>query len=377
MNTMKKFFVFLISACAVYSHTAATNVTHSYHCLQADTAVEPYYILSIDGGGVRGVIPIEVLMMLEEELGANVVEIFDEIVGTSTGGIIALASSLPSDEDPTKPKYSASDIQDLYEQMASHVFTSSTYYKIKTGWGADGPKYPSPHDVLYALVGDVRLDQLIANKVLVTSVDALTENLVLFTNTPETTDILFDRNIEVITLPPNIAVCDAVEATSAAPTYFPSKVLGEFNLLDGGVAINNPAQLASFLALNRVDKNRPIVVLSLGTGVDKTAPIKKKETLDWGWMQWAALINEYFLDSASVVANEQLLSLAENNPERFSYIRFQVTLDTPEEGELDNAAPENLLHLRALAHTTFQDFLDNQGGREALIEPLKRKLHRN
>src|SRR5206468_4282813 len=101
-------------------------------------------------------------------------------VGTSTGGIIALASSIPSDEDPTKPKYRASDIQNLYEQMASQVFTSSTYYKIKTAWGADGPKYPSPHDVLHSLVGDVQLKELVANKVIVTSLDALTETIIFF-----------------------------------------------------------------------------------------------------------------------------------------------------------------------------------------------------
>ena len=82
-------------------------------------------VLSIDGGGIRGIIPGKILQRLEDLTGKPIAESFDVISGTSTGGILALGLSVPGDDG--KPKYSASQISGLYERNASEIFDASYF----------------------------------------------------------------------------------------------------------------------------------------------------------------------------------------------------------------------------------------------------------
>lgn len=78
-------------------------------------------ILSIDGGGIRGIIPGQVLIALEEKLktksknkNAKISDFFDLIAGTSTGDILACAYLCPSEKDKSKPEFSAEEVVNLY-----------------------------------------------------------------------------------------------------------------------------------------------------------------------------------------------------------------------------------------------------------------------
>ena len=71
-------------------------------------------VLSIDGGGIRGIIPAMVIHYLETQTGRPALELFDLVAGTSTGGIIGLGLALPSFTHSQQPRFSAKELADLY-----------------------------------------------------------------------------------------------------------------------------------------------------------------------------------------------------------------------------------------------------------------------
>ena len=81
-------------------------------------------ILSISGGGIRGIIPAIILSHIEKHVGKPISKCFDLIAGTSTGGIIATLLSVPENN---KPKYSASQVVELYKQFGTQVFKKIYY----------------------------------------------------------------------------------------------------------------------------------------------------------------------------------------------------------------------------------------------------------
>ena len=94
-------------------------------------------ILSIDGGGIRGIIPGMILVALEDKLkresknpDAAIVDYFDFFAGTSTGGILTCLLLCPSDTDPLRPRFSAREALDLYLQHGNEIFKMS-FFKIK------------------------------------------------------------------------------------------------------------------------------------------------------------------------------------------------------------------------------------------------------
>ncbi|MBV5349850.1 patatin-like phospholipase family protein, partial [bacterium] len=87
----------------------------------------PFRILSIDGGGVKGIIPAMVLHELEQISKRPVAELFDLVIGTSTGGILALGLTAPQDGDGKhriyKPRYSAADMVRFYQEECVGIFS--------------------------------------------------------------------------------------------------------------------------------------------------------------------------------------------------------------------------------------------------------------
>ncbi|KAM0014207.1 putative patatin-like phospholipase domain, Acyl transferase/acyl hydrolase/lysophospholipase [Helianthus debilis subsp. tardiflorus] len=91
-------------------------------------------VLSIDGGGVRGLIPITILEFLEEELqkldgeDARIADYFDIIAGTSTGGLISAMLALP--DENMRPLFTAKGIKDFYLHMCPKIFPLDWWYVI-------------------------------------------------------------------------------------------------------------------------------------------------------------------------------------------------------------------------------------------------------
>lgn len=338
-------------------------------------AKSPYVIVALDGGGVRGKASLAALKLIEKELGTHLIKAVDCIAGVSTGGIIAAALSCPSASDPTAPRYTAEDVDDLYDNLAERVFSRSLWDKVSSLWGVYTSKYQAPVEVIKGVIGDLPFCASIAKKLLVTSLDLISGQMVYFENcAQEATSEAFlkSKNIRCFRESEGATFCDALLATSAAPTYFPTVPYKNYNLTDGGVADNNPAQLATLLAMNSEAKDRPILVISIGTGRAKHERITTKDQLSWGIVQWISPLIDYFLDSKEDQADVEMNLLAASN-RQVDYVRFQMTLENDEEAQMDNASPANMKRLEELGTTCFQHFLDN-GGRERIIEPLKAKL---
>ena len=79
-------------------------------------------ILTLDGGGIRGILPCAILAELEKRLNKPVSQVFDLMAGTSTGGIIACGLNLPDPGRPGQPKFSAATFGQLYEKDGAKIF---------------------------------------------------------------------------------------------------------------------------------------------------------------------------------------------------------------------------------------------------------------
>ena len=204
-------------------------------------------ILSIDGGGIRGIIPARIVVHIEEEIQritgnerAKIGEYFDMIAGTSTGGILACLYLTPDIPGQNKAKYSAQQALELYVRHGERIFARDFWERIKY-YKIWNEQYPA--DRLQLLLdeyfGDTLLSQLIC-PCLITAYDFYNRRATFFNSVDARCNYgdVKDFLVRHIT-----------RATSAAPTYFePAKVKsqggGVFNLIDGGVFVNNPAMCA-------------------------------------------------------------------------------------------------------------------------------------
>jgi patatin-like phospholipase/acyl hydrolase len=91
-------------------------------------------VLSIDGGGTRGLLPATMLYQLEQETGQSVTDIFDVIVGSATGGIItsAIAAGVRME-----------DIRDIYLKKARFILPSNFFRRIWNPLNLFAPRYPN------------------------------------------------------------------------------------------------------------------------------------------------------------------------------------------------------------------------------------------
>jgi patatin-like phospholipase/acyl hydrolase len=285
-------------------------------------------VLSIDGGGIRGLIPALVLSELERRAGRRTFELFDLIAGTSTGGILACALCAP---DPLP----ATELVKLYEEEGPDIFDRSIFQRVKSAEGLLDEKYDDAalDRALERFLGHKRLAESKPD-LIVPSYDMALPGPYFFKTTkaketPETDD--FPLSV-------------VARATSAAPTNFEPVGAGEKALVDGGVFATNPAMCAVAEVLNREDlRPRDVVLLSLGTG-ERTHKRPFDEIKDWGLAAWARPILNVVFDGVSDAANYQLERVL--TTER--YYRFQVEL-TLASDDLDDASEHNLRDLRRQA----------------------------
>ena len=291
-------------------------------------------VLSIDGGGIRGIIPAIALAELEARAGKPIAELFDLIAGTSTGGIIALALARPGEDGA--PAWSAATLVELYEREGPSIFSRPLGHKVRTIGGLIDEKYPSEglDEALARYLGESRLSESLTN-VLVTAYETERRKPFFFKSAAALADPSRD-----------FSMAAAARATSAAPTYFePARVEAEgtadyFSLVDGGVFATNPAMCA-FAEVRRHRPDAEVVLLSLGTG-QLTRPLPYDDVKDWGLVEWARPILDVVFDGVSDTVDYQLDQLLGDG----RYWRLQVALDGGASDDLDNASAENLRRLK-------------------------------
>lgn len=311
-------------------------------------------ILSIDGGGIRGIIPAQVLAALEKKLrqrcpGCNLIDYFDYFAGTSTGGII-VSSLLCPKKGSSQPKFTSEDICELYEKSGKDIFPeplvniSPIYNEKYSRAGLE--------DILNDKFAKTELKHLL-KPCLITSYDVSGRETFFFRQHRAVRDEGY-----------NYLLSDVCIATSAAPTYFEaakikSKSDVEYTLVDGGVVMNNPV-LGAYSDIRNarltvkkqgedelsVDNLRAkdMFVVSLGTG-----SVKKRYTYeqikDWGQVKWAEPIIDILTSGSSETIDYITRQIFEGTGFNDSYIRLDTKDLQDADPDLDNARPENIRKL--------------------------------
>jgi hypothetical protein len=246
-----------------------------------------FRILSVDGGGIRGLIPALVLAELERRLEAKVggeprvSDYFHLLAGTSTGGLVALSLTTPDPRDRTRPMVSSAELASFYLEDGPRIFRRSALHRLRTLDGLAGPKYALGPlaEAVDRRLGSGRLEHGLRDLV-VTSYDMTAREPYFFKRWRARESE--DRNHPIT---------DAALATSAAPTYFPSHEVGGRALVDGGVFAANPVIAAVVEALKR-ESDEPakldpddLLVLSIGTGLREDG-FGQPEVARWGKLGW-------------------------------------------------------------------------------------------
>jgi patatin-like phospholipase/acyl hydrolase len=309
-------------------------------------------VLSIDGGGIRGLIPATVLSEIEKRTGSRIAELFDLIAGTSTGGILALGLVKPSSADETRPQYAATDLAALYKTEGPRIFARSPWHEVLALDNLLDERYESAgiEAVLKQYFDDVPLSKAVT-ETLVTSYELQTREPWFFARHKAREQEGWDFPMRFV-----------ARATSAAPTYFEPEELKSTTphggLIDGGVFANNPAMCAWVEAKKLHPGPEEVLVVSLGTG-EHTRPIAYKEAKDWGLAHWAKPILDVVFDGVSDTIDHQMTILcreSDNGDPR--YYRFQTELDIGSD-DMDNVTKTNLAALEQKAQQLIHEKTDS------------------
>jgi predicted acylesterase/phospholipase RssA len=233
-----------------------------------------FRILSLDGGGIKGLFPSTVLAELERRYlgGRSIAGYFDLVAGTSTGGIIALGLGAG---------LTAAEITDFYSRRGMEIFPEPTRTPI--GRLRHYLHYRYEPEVLERHLTEILGDKPFGSSVIRLCVPAFEgkHSEVFVFKTPHHPDYKFDR------FEPMVKVA---MATSAAPTYFRPLEHNGYTLVDGGVWANNPVMLAVIEALICFDVSRDqIDILSIGCGEDPYV-VSQAQIDAGGKLAWADVI---------------------------------------------------------------------------------------
>ncbi|MEM6751586.1 MAG: patatin-like phospholipase family protein, partial [Cyanobacteria bacterium P01_C01_bin.38] len=322
----------------------------------------PFRILSLDGGGVRGIVAAKMLADIEKRINRPLNQYFDLIVGTSTGSIVAGGIATGR---------SCEDIVEFFRNKSSIIFPyqglfSPQRFPLLLKYGISAPKYSDNNliQVLQGVFGETRLfDIATSPRLLVISYDTIERNPIIFKSWRP------DKPYG------NVPLWEVCVSSASAPTYFPAhkldkRVIGNvkdasintiifsenestvdgvyenaeiritdgkgsgqvrviknyigsirkamlnrawdripdktstysiktiYSAIDGGVAANNPSSCGIAEALRVGYSPKEISVLSIGTG-DRTRIIPYEKARTWGLFEWAQPIISVLFDGSS------------------------------------------------------------------------------
>lgn len=199
--------------------------------------VDTINILVLTGGGVRGLIPLQVLAELERLTGKKTGELFDFMAGTSTGAINCAIMALP-DASGSGRQFSAADILRDYVSNVRQMFSAPWYHKFLTVFGLFGPRYlpDGKVKVLRNYFGDLTLADLATN--LLVPVYNLVENSLRVIRNWQPNGHQHHTNYFLL---------DLIHGASNPPFLFSPQAFLIANekkvFIDPGVVINNPAEV--------------------------------------------------------------------------------------------------------------------------------------
>lgn len=310
-------------------------------------------ILSIDGGGIRGILPGQIIVALESILqkktnnpSARIADFFDMIAGTSTGGILTCLYLCPESRNSKRPKYSAKEAVNIYLERGDEIFSISIWQKIRSAGGVTDEKFSAKQleNTLSDYMKTVRLSNLI-KPCLLTSYNIEKRYPHFFTQHEAAKKPSYDFFIK-----------DVARATSAAPTYFEAAYIKSltgtgYPLVDGGMFANNPALCAyaearnlTFRGRSKKPKASQMAILSLGTAEIKKPHIYKKAK-NWGLVEWVRPVIDILMSGNADTVSYQLKQIydAVEKPEQYLRIDPELHGASP---DMDDASEKNLKRLQ-------------------------------
>jgi patatin-like phospholipase/acyl hydrolase len=282
-----------------------------------------YRILSLDGGGLRGLITVRLLQQLNQTpTTKGWLDKVDLIAGTSTGGILALGIASGR---------SLEEMANLYLLEGPKIFDDSFWDNLRDLGKSVGADYSNKalKKTLINTFGNQTLGDL-SKKVTIPTFDLDNESQ---DNKKRTWKPKIFHNFAGSDSDAKFLLSDVALYTSSAPTYFPSAD----GYIDGGVFANNPSMVAMVQAISERNKNTErasvdeIALLSVGTGVSLS--YIKGPTLDWGYAQWVKPLINILMDGVAGISDYQAAQLLGD-----SYHRLQVVFDSKETIELDDVS---------------------------------------
>ncbi|KAK7351661.1 hypothetical protein VNO77_11260 [Canavalia gladiata] len=352
-------------------------------------------ILSIDGGGIRGIIPATILAFLEAQLqeldgeSARLADYFDVIAGTSTGGLVTAMLTAPNGEH--RPLFAAKDIKPFYLEHCPKIFPQNrgvwgSLKKLLTSLG--GPKYDGEylHGVVREKLGETRLHETLTN-IVIPTFDIKTLQPTIFSSYKLKRSPCLDARLSDICI-----------STSAAPTYLPPHHfknqdtegnLHEFNLVDGGVCANNP----TLVAINQVTKQiinespdffsiKPMeygrfLIISLGTGTPKNEQkFNAKMAAEWGLLEWvthngSTPLIDVFTQSSADMVDFHLATVTQALHSQNNYLRIQDDTLIGTDSSVDIATKENLEKLSQIGERLLKKPVSEINLESGLFEPME------
>ncbi|MEG4044437.1 MULTISPECIES: patatin-like phospholipase family protein [unclassified Microcoleus] len=313
-------------------------------------------ILSIDGGGIRGIIPAQVLVSVESKLqqksgnpDARIADYFDLIAGTSAGGILTCIYLCPDAENPSRPRWAAQDAVNFSIKSGRDVFQTSLWQKVRSLDGLRDEKYPSDplEKLFWENFRDCKLSELL-KPCLISSYDI------------ERRKAHFFDQIDAQKCPAeDYFIRDIARATSAAPSYFEVSKLYSFSnecyaLIDGGVFANNPALCAYAEVRNkftipddRSDKGptaKDMVILSLGTG-EAQKKFAYEKVKNWGQVEWVEPLINIMMTGVAETVNYQLIQIYDAVERPNQYLRITPDLSHEQPLPIDDASEDKISDL--------------------------------
>jgi len=341
-------------------------------------------ILSIDGGGIRGIIPALILNELETLISQHKKDLplcraFDLMAGTSTGSIIALGLSAPQyapNYDPynpagsekprylKKPLFTAADLVQIYIEQGIEIFPRWIFNQLKTVRQAFTEKYNSGR--YYAILDSILKERTVQ--------DALSNVLVTTYDLAEARPLIIKKRPYRLAQKgkdPNFYMRDAIMGSSAAPTFFePIQVRtvngeGPHVLVDGSMFANNPAMCAFIEAQKIYPRAKHFRILSLGTGIPERR-FTYQQVSKWGFVEWVLPSKGVPLASMMNSGQSEAVNYQLQYHPRVSYHRLNIPLGGCDRS-MDDASPENIKCLQEKG----EELIDSN---RTLLEKLAREL---
>lgn len=311
---------------------------------------KPLRILSIDGGGIKGIVPATILVYLEQRLqefskdtDLRIADCFDWVAGSSTGGILACFYLLPDPARPGRPKLSAQEALERYLQQGQGAFQRTFQQRLRNRFGMADATYS--HKMLAR-----QLKRTIGQEVLLS--DLIRPCTIPAYQVQEEKPVFFNSNCSSFG---NLSAWQVAKATSSAPGFFSPTYLKnakgqKCSFQDGSLWTTDPALCAYWEARkticqhNAPNQDRHTLLLSLGTGKMSRRYLvkelrKQKERGQVAFNQMMA--------KQSCSAQQRLREIFAHYESTGQYYRLEPAL-TDATSAMDNVAAENLQALHEL-----------------------------